>query len=265
MKYSPEQIEETLRCDPLHDAAKILGEENSPSVGALGLNLMMRKNEALDRMLQSTNDTLFSSTVEYYISVITRNGFKKVYEEPFVGCVCNCEPQQEMFYVFVKHPGLLLVFDTFNLQVNSGKIYYNWIPNPNVNCFEFTSSGCSFVIKKEDQDQLDVIRAKRRLLEWNSAQWQLLFKEEDSLWKAIKNRGGTVWSGDHDCREALIHNITRLAENGTFAEPWIKPPSLWLVTWGEKNNFDQVIKARYDKFPRVVKEMVGFEVYNRNY
>lgn len=42
-----------------------------------------------------------------------------------------------------------------------------------------------------------------------------------------------VWVGDHDGREGMAHNLTRMAANGQFVNPWIESPFLWFVTYDE--------------------------------
>lgn len=92
------------------------------------------------------------------------------------------ENNTETFYVLYRNPGVILHFDTYcGSSVNGGSFYYNWIPNEdNLKPNDVTSSG----------------------------QWR---KNDEDVW---------VWVGDHDCREALKHHMSRLETYGKFLNPW---------------------------------------------
>src|SRR3989344_628154 len=57
----------------------------------------------------------------------------------------------------------------------------------------------------------------------------------------------TVWIGDHDCRESLRRNLHNLRQHGTFVNPWIEQPFLWLLHYMDtkKEGYDyEAISAK---------------------
>lgn len=70
-----------------------------------------------------------------------------------------------------------------------------------------------------------------------------------------------VWGGDHDCREALIHNITKLETNGTLITPWVKRPFLWLLHFDDSrvDGYDHaaITEARIKRLPQWVQDFIG--------
>lgn len=73
----------------------------------------------------------------------------------------------------------------------------------------------------------------------------------------------TVWRGNHDCREALIYNLDRLAANGELVSPWVERPFLWLLHYGDTKakgyDYDKINGERTASLPDWVREFIGPE------
>jgi hypothetical protein len=107
----------------------------------------------------------------------------------------TCRENTEAFQIWWHDTdAILLAFDTYGgKSVNGGKFYYN-VKLPFASC-EIRSSG--------------------HFLEFDE-----------------KAKEG-IWSGDHDCREAIRYHVERLREEGDFVNPWKERPFIWLLHHGD--------------------------------
>jgi len=119
-------LEDLLSRDPLLDAEKITGYsyKESEATTWLGMFLGMKYSEEKRSALEKVEDTTFSSTLDRYVEVVDKNGFRCVLCIPF-----KSGEADEEFFVFFHDDGLLLAFDTYRGKVNRSKVYYNWDPN----------------------------------------------------------------------------------------------------------------------------------------
>ena len=91
-------------------------------------------------------------------------------------------------------------------------------------------------------------------------------------WGMVVSSGhfsGEVWSGYHDCREALIFNLDQLRTNGKFVSPWVDDPKVWLMTRTEAHavddadwlvrsaHYDDVIEANLARLPEDVRKAIS--------
>lgn len=71
----------------------------------------------------------------------------------------------------------------------------------------------------------------------------------------------SVWSGDHDCREALIFNLEQLRANGEFINPWVDTPWLWMLhymdTKIEGYDHKAITAERVAMLPDEVRRAIG--------
>ena len=218
--YNDEQILRAISQDPLTDAERVYGTtyKGDRSVSGLALMLQARKVEAVNHMLKSRGDVTYYMPLEEYIDTVKQNGFEQVYHEEF----SNNDGGKDALMVFFREPGQLLVFDTYRGQqvVNGGHVYYNWLPTDPTSLYrcQLTSSGG-------------------------------YHKCED---------GTQVWCGDHDCRSALLFNLGRLAEYGTFVSPWVHRPFLWLMHWKDTEvkgyDYKAINNHRITKLPEHVRK-----------
>jgi hypothetical protein len=231
---SDEKLDYLLRFDPLDVAEQITGTDThdlkSPAM-ALGFALMVQNNARKQKMLIERGDTTFSNKLGRYQEIIEGAGFEKVLEEEFEGRYAR-----DTLFVYARRDGLILSFDTFRwegsdeVSVNGGKLWYNWLPADVKNRWECTSSG--------------------GLREYQGEKYLL-------------------WVGDHDCREALLHKIGCLEQNGEFLPRWVERPSAFWIThymdWRsmENDRFDDRInrikelsESRLAQMPEWVREIV---------
>lgn len=79
------------------------------------------------------------------------------------------------------------------------------------------------------------------------------------FYKIAENR--FVWSGYHDCREAIRHHIKQLESAGSFVVPWLKlDPCIWLFHYGETEELRQygdLRTARIAALPEHVRISIG--------
>lgn len=130
--------------------------------------------------------------------------------------------KDERYFIYAHRDGLLLSFDTYQGErVNGGKVFYTWRSSP------------------EMKNRHELTSSGRYL-----------------------DRGiYTLWQGDHDCREALVHNLDALRSAGEFVTPWPQRPFLWLLHYmdTEPDDYDReaINAARIALLPEWVREMIG--------
>jgi hypothetical protein len=224
---SEAHIESLLRFDPLASAEDITGtftsDPDSPAM-KLGFGLAMLHGDAKRKALLATGDTTLCNTLEYYQSVIGNAGFELCLEEPFVrtkpALLYAAEPMEDRYFIYARRDGFLLAFDTYrDVDVNGGKLWYNWRPNDVEERWRYnaTSSGC--------------------------------FQNYDDPEKR-------VWVGDHDCLEALLHNINKLKTFGTILPKWAhRHNALWLLNGMDYQQDEDGERERIDAFSKRAAEI----------
>jgi hypothetical protein len=280
-----EKISDLLKFDSLSEAEKITGtsyKENESVVG-LGMLLQMGKSEKLNLLLNATDDTLFSNTVDEYIRKIESIGFQQVYYEPFVYTPDYGEqkPQNERMFTFFQYElGILLHFDTFGFdRVNSGNFYYNWSPIGIYDTEKCTRSGHYLFDKENDHVSVLSPDFKEKIIlqlppkpKWENQPWSefratcepIENERKAIIEKSIFEDGNrTLWIGDHDCREAVKNNILRMQNYGKFCPFWKECAFPWLTNYAEhKGDYNlerhyETTKERLKKFPKDVLAQIG--------
>jgi len=86
---------------------------------------------------------------------------------------------------------------------------------------------------------------------------------ENADWSVLSSHSGRVdgiIAGDHDCREAIRYHIQRLREEGTFLNPWVKRPFLWLLhymdTKTEGYDYKSITAERIAMLPEYVQSAI---------
>lgn len=222
------RTDQLLAFDPLAAAEQVTGQsyKASEETGILGLLLAKRHGEVKNQLLMELDDTTLNNELDRYVRIITELGFELVLDVPFDarGWKDDDPVRHEHLYIYAHHDGLLLSFDTYHsVRVNGGKVYYCWKPNPGINSWNYTSSGS-------------------------------MHKNED---------GSIYWAGNHDCREALRHNLQKLRDNGTFLPQW--PISnrifLWLLHYQDTKDKDYdhkaITESRIAMLPDWVRLMIA--------
>jgi len=267
--------------DPIKEAeefAKKTGIKDDKAVDGLGLHNHMIKCHEMREMMDFTDDTKFSETSEEYIRKITDFGFEKVYEEdfsykdegdngPFI--------KKEKYFIFFHYDySILLDFDTYDGNRNGGNLYYNWSPNEMFDKSRSTSSGM-YLDGQFTKNFVSVEIPKRIGPEprWKTGMEWKEFDEISELWWEIytnwfkKENLRTVWRGNHDCREAVKHNINKMLENGVFLKKWKYNPILSLChhhDWKDERATDysgdytnNLTEKRIEKLPKRVQNKIG--------
>lgn len=218
-------LEKVLSTDAIHEFEQRTGKsyrENNDAENMAMLAFHMRHNDAKCDLLKQAGDTTFSMSGDEYAANIEAFGFREVYSEPFTAEHCG-RVNHDVLKVYWHDDGLLLYFDTYCGNRNSGKLWYNWRPLPYIDCqakWQCTSSG--------GYEKID---------------------------------GELIWAGYHDCREAIRTNINRLREWGEFLVPWRKQPfALWVRHYGETGgsleSHDDKSRERIDKLPKDIQEAI---------
>jgi len=220
-----DELDRLLKFDPLDTAEQMLGRDNPDALNlgmAMHINHVQRKREALEAL----GDTGFTNTLVRYQEIITLMGFELALELPFVAHSLNAnDPDgEERFFIYAHRDGLLLCFDTWcGDQVNSAKVYYNWIPHNTTEYWGYTSSG-------HFEGYVD-----------------------------RENPG--VWCGDHDAREALRHKIQGLRSAGSLLPKWRRRPWLWLLHYQDTKepgyDHEAITESRIKMCPEWVQDMIG--------
>lgn len=124
----------------------------------------------------------------------------------------------DSLYILWHDDGILLVFDTYGKHVNGGRFYYNIALRPGKIPHDALSSG------------------------------GVVFTGED---------GTRLWSGYHDCREALRLHLRRLRSVGSFLREWSGVPFLWLKHHGEKErDYSTANAERIARLPERVRNAI---------
>lgn len=186
-KLLDDAIRKELSTDALVDAERITGQsyKDDPLTMALGMAGHLKKVQDKDALLSLAGDTTFSEGLGRYLEIVQGVGFEVVYTEPFHDAKWN---QDDTLYVLFRPDGILLKFDTFGgKSVNGGKFHYNWLPSAPRPAYDHSILSSGHYCQPPG------------------------WKEGEPM----------VWSGDHDCREALVFHIRQLEEHGKFVSPWV--------------------------------------------
>lgn len=286
-----EEIKKVLSFDALQEAENMTGKSYKEDKGTEGLGFAMhiehgKKKEAL---LSSLGDSTLSNTEQNYLDIVKSIGFESVLIEPFV----NEDNIEERLHVMWHNEySILLVFDTHTWgddgswtktgqevpppSVNGGSFYYNW--SPNFDCKNHcTSTGgnvgngdtnrtYSSLFNADHTPHIlpNELREIEPVLDWENYdeyrdafdRWRMRVKEYIRVNELV-----SVWSGHHDCREAIKFNISELNKNGSFVKKWIEKPFLWLLhymdTKDENYDHEKITLDRLKKLPKHVLEAMN--------
>lgn len=212
-----------LNFDPIAVAEKICPRHEKGSDLIMLAMAFQHSRHTIEHM-QAIGDSHYSMPFDDMFTMILSEGFIKIYEKDFVD---NTYPEDnsptERYFVFFKaDEGIILTLESYRGRVNNVKMYYN-------------------IELRDDAD-----------------------RSCTSSGGMVKNPNGTytVYSGDHDIREAFRFKLNRLRENGTFLAKWVDRPFLWFLTYmdtkGGYGNYDYkaLNEAVIAQFPQNVIDAI---------
>jgi len=285
------EVKRILDFDALQAAEKVTGKsyKEDKATEALGFLGHIESSKRKTELLKSLGDSTFSNTEEDYLNIVSSIGFESVLIEPFK----NKDGIEERLHImWDRESSILLVFDTHTYgddgswaksgqevpppNVNGGSIYYNW--SPNVRHESHCTSSGSYVGNGDGKGTYttlfnsdftphilpDELRIIEPILDWNRYdEYQEAFNNWcDKVDIYIEsNQLTSIWSGDHDCREAIKFRISELKKNGTFVKKWIKPPFLWLLHYMDSKtegyDHEKITMERVNKLPKDIIEAMN--------
>lgn len=221
MPYEGPVNSQVLNFDPLDTAEKVTGKSYKDDRDTSLLGL------ALFTEHNSRKKKLLSESCDTYHGQTLSKYLEVVLSLGFQEAIKetfkgHSDDREETYFIFWHPSGVLLSFDTYlGEHVNGGHLYYNW--SPAISCDDYYS--CLSSGSGADVD------------------------------------GRLVWTGYHDCREALRFNFVSLQDKGTFLNPWEKCPFLWLGHYMDHKDKEVSyvsINDRYiDKLPKYVYNAIA--------
>lgn len=190
---SDDGVAALLSHDPLQALEDFTGKDTATAGLGAGLAFVQTHGARKEEVLTQRGDTTFSNKLDRYVRIITDYGFELAGEFPFKSRMWDYD---EIMFVYVHRGyGLILCFDTHGGADRDG----GYLVNGGKVYYNLAPKGS---------------------LGWPVTSSGGYHFDED----AVK-----TWVGDHDCREALIFNLERLRENGTFLPKWRSNPFLWFL------------------------------------
>lgn len=255
MKNTP--LAEALAFDAFNEAEKLAGR-NTEASNYLGLSLHLEATKNKKALLIEAQDSHSSTTLEEYLEIVARLGFEIVkiedFEKESTYLWMNDKKKQistpytktsQLYILWNSEKSILMVFDTssqYNInekenivffesaKINSGHIYYNWIPNDPKSKYDVTSSGS-------------------------------YYKEKGVSWDDLTEY---IWVGDHDLRDAIAHKVTNLSEHGTFLKKWKSIPFCsmlhhleWKLDYRNGLDSNEVTINRVKSLPIGILDCIG--------
>lgn len=281
MKTIKQQIESELKFDGLSEAEKLTGRsyKEDKLTESIGFLNHIQHVTRMKNLMTAVDDTMFSETESEYHRKVVEFGFKTLVKIPFFS---TSSKQEENFYIMFHYDySILLCWDTFYGDRNGGNFYYNWIPNNINDRGHITSSGGCVNHNKEFRtytawfnEDLTPHNLPEELRK-EEPHWDLgnqkyedfkildeAYRKKIEKYKSDKNLI-CIWSGHHDCREALKFNINRLSENGTFVKKWKEQPFLWLLhhedSKREGYDYKAINEEKIKMLPEDVQELIKGE------
>ncbi len=215
-------IDSLLRFDPLDTAEKLVGTDDQDTVSMVGLALAIRHNATKEKVLTARGDTSFSCSVDRYLSVVNGLGFERVLLDHFNRPSHDDAGREvtEFLAIYARPDGLLLRIDTYGDLINSANIYFN----------------VSYI--PEDRSKLPLCSGHTKIVSSSSH----------------------VWVGHQDVREALRHKIESFEKVGSFTNPWVERPFLWLLNYQDTKvlncDYEEINADRISRMPEWVRNMI---------
>ncbi len=174
-------------------------------------------------LIESLGDTHNGQTLDEYLDVVHKFGFRDLNKVPFRGV---CGVTEHLYFLWHDGLSILLKFDTWDgKSVNGGKFHY--------------------CVKPQIEDDFLLYSA---------------FYSSGGTRRAPN--GDLLWQGDHDCRVALIQNVLNLQSTAQFQKEWVEQPWLWPFHYGDKAEYRGTQKPLWDELDNdqridLLKERMG--------
>jgi hypothetical protein len=273
----PSEIKSVLNYDALSEAENLTGKsyKEDKATEAVAMLNHIKHGEKKRMMLNKLQDSNGHNTVDEYLKIVESIGFKTILTEKFYGSLCSAE--ETLYIMWHDEYSILLKFDTFNgTHVNSGNFYYNVSLNQDAP-FGITSSG-SYVSNGDKHGTFSSMFNKDFTPHFLPEEFRLnepafdgdyisdKYKIEYNTWKELvklyidSNDLITIYSGYHDCREAIKFNIKQLSDNGTFLKYWVDMPWIWLCHYSDKSDYKRITQERITKLPEYIRKRMGFKI-----
>ncbi len=211
-----------LNFDAFQVAETAVGESYkvSPLAAHLGLVLHSTAVQVKRDVLRSLNDTHYGMAWSKYLAIAQEEGFEVVGKVPFLSDA-KYSPQREETFFILFHP-------------HNGVLLCFDTYGEGVNGGKFYYNWLS-----DDTDNyLNVISS-------------------GSFQKVGDQR---IWSGDHDCREALRAHLRGLRDHGKFVTPWKVQPFMWLLNYmdtkDEGYDYRAINNDRVSQLPEYVRTAI---------
>ena len=221
------RVRDTLRFDPLQEAEDLTGKsyKESKETESLGFALNLFANAEKKLMLKSRKDSYFGIPLNEYEAIVREIGFELVYEEMFPN---DSSWGFDKFKIWFHPVGILLKYDTYGPNdLNGGQFYYN----------------------------VEIKKSQRKTF------FNARVTSSGGMSK-IRTHHITryMWSGNHDCREAIRFNIEQLMKHAKFMNPWREVPFLWLLNYRDTKeegyDYRTLSNDRWKKLPDNVRQCV---------
>jgi len=253
-----ENIKELLEFDAIKETEEFFDEKNTDRTNAFSFGLFLDNNKRKEELLTKMGDTPFNSSLDKYLEVAENNGFEVILVEDFTKediyttrqgdelVKIPYENTSQLFILWNIEKSILLHFDTYpsyrlndsnevyldNIKINGGHFHYNIAFEDIDKGYGTATSSGGF--KKVSEENI----------------------KEQPILKDIE----MVWSGDHDCREALAYNISILNKYGTFLTKWIDIPFFRLMhhsEWKSDRSSTDINADRIRKLPLYIQEIIS--------
>ena len=188
-----------LEFDGLHEAEQFTGKSihEDESTVSLGMLLNISCNKKKEQVLQERGDVHWGMPLSEYLLTLKRFGFREVLHIPFKKKY-DVGVLEDHFFVLWHEKGILLKFDTyFGNDINGGSFFYN----------------------------VEILNGDAKL-----------FYSAAPISSGGLTQDKKVFTGYHDCREAVLHTIQRFELFGTFLKTWVETPFILLIHHGDRIN-----------------------------
>jgi len=195
-----DRIRKAIAFDPLDEAEKQTGKsyKTDNDTAMLGFKLMQSNTQEINSLLKRSDDSCYSHSVGDYLRIVRDIGFEKLYHDYFVN---KYGKTNQYFLLFHRELAILMVIDTF-------------------------SSGF---------DPSDSINRSDMYFNWEPNS-EANRRKGTSSGHFHKDSNRYIWIGNNDSRLAIRNQIEELKEYGTFVNPWIERPHLYLYHHGDKKD-----------------------------